>query len=54
MALYFWMWPVAVPTMIGDTDGLLSECGVSSERYRLMASVSAIGVSKVGIGVRPR
>ena len=32
IAIYFWMWYVAVPTMIVGADGFFSECGVSAER----------------------
>ena len=47
MAVYFWMWPVAVPTTIGGPDGLFSECGASVERYRPLALVSVIVVSEL-------
>ena len=32
MAVYFCIYPVTVPTMIGVEDGLLSECGASADR----------------------
>ena len=42
---------MSVPTKIVGLDGCLSKCGASMWRYRPLVPVSAIAVSKVGIGI---